>query len=80
MHGDTLKQSQFSNTSSRLSHVNMFASIYVIYLVPGELWNFLEARMQYDKCIENELWSYPCMGTYKPEVCFKQHMLICDCE
>ena len=24
----------------------------VIYLVPGELWNFLEARMLYDKCIE----------------------------
>ena len=25
----------------------------VICLVPGELWNFIEARMLYDKCIEN---------------------------
>ena len=25
----------------------------VICLVPGELWNFLEVRMLYDKCIEN---------------------------
>ena len=25
----------------------------VISLVPGEMWNFLEARMLYDECIEN---------------------------
>ena len=38
----------------------------VICLVPGELWNFLEARMLYDKCIENQLWSYPLhMGSRK---------------
>ena len=32
----------------------------VIRLVPAKLWNFLEVRMLYDKCIENWLWSYPC--------------------
>ena len=61
MHGGTLKQSQFSNTSSRLCYVNILPqfrtnvnlSESVICLVPGELWNFLEARMLYDKCIEN---------------------------
>ena len=33
------------------TNVNLFES--VICLVPGELRNFLEARMLYDKCIEN---------------------------
>ena len=31
--------------------VSLFES--VICFVPGKLWNFLEARMLYDKCIEN---------------------------
>ena len=31
----------------------------VIRLVPAKLSNFLEARVLYDKCIENELLSYP---------------------
>ena len=63
MHGGTLKQSQFSKRSSRLSYVNILpqfktnVSLFesVICLVPIELWNFLEARMLYDKCIENLL-------------------------
>ena len=33
------------------TNVNLSES--VICLVPGELWNFLEARMLYDKCIDN---------------------------
>ena len=37
------------------TNVSLFESF--ICLGPGELWNFLEARMLYDKCIENELWS-----------------------
>ena len=32
------------------TNVSLFES--VICLVPGELWNFLEARMLYDKCLE----------------------------
>ena len=32
---------------------NVNLSEFVICLVPGDLWNFLEARMLYDKCIEN---------------------------
>ena len=32
------------------TNVNLFES--VICLVPANLWNFLEARMLYDKCIE----------------------------
>ena len=39
------------------TNVSLFES--VICLVTGEFWNFLEARMLYDKCIENQLWSYP---------------------
>ena len=38
--------------------VSLFES--VICLVPANLWNFQEARMLYNKCIENKLWSYPC--------------------
>ena len=61
VHGGTLKQTQFSNTSSRLCYVNIlpqfrtYVSLFesVICLVTGELWNFQEARMLYDKCIEN---------------------------
>ena len=59
----TLKQSQFSNKSSRFAmlmllplirtNVNLFES--VICLVPGELWNFLEVIMLYDKCIVNAI-------------------------
>ena len=33
------------------TNVILFES--VICLVPGELWNFLEVRMLYDKCIGN---------------------------
>ena len=33
------------------TNVNLSES--AICLVPGELWDFLEARMLYDKCIEN---------------------------
>ena len=33
------------------TNVSLFES--AICLVTGELWNFLEARMLYDKCIEN---------------------------
>ena len=33
------------------TNVSLFES--VIRLVPAKLWNFLEARMLYDKCIEN---------------------------
>ena len=33
------------------TNVSLFES--VIGLVTGKLWNFLEARMLYDKCIEN---------------------------
>ena len=33
------------------TNVSLFGS--VICLVAGELWNFLEAIMLYDKCIEN---------------------------
>ena len=33
------------------TNVNLSES--VICLVLGELWNFVEARMLYDKCIEN---------------------------
>ena len=32
---------------------NVNISESAICVVPGELWNFLEARMLYDKCIEN---------------------------
>ena len=39
------------------TNVNLFES--GICLGPGELWNFLEARMLYDKCIENLLCSNP---------------------
>ena len=61
MHGGTLKQliaifevqgyamliflPQFRN------NVSLFES--VICLLPAKLWNSLEARMLYDKCIEN---------------------------
>ena len=56
-----------SNTSSRLCFVNILPQFRtnvnliesVICLVPGELWNFLEARKINDKCIEIYLWSYP---------------------
>ena len=37
------------------TNVRLFES--VIRLVPAKLWNFLEARMIHDKCIENQLWS-----------------------
>ena len=33
------------------TNVSLFES--VICLVPEKLWNFLEARLLYDKCIEN---------------------------
>ena len=33
------------------TNVSLFES--VICLVPAKLWNFLEAKMLYDKCIEN---------------------------
>ena len=38
------------------NNVNLFES--VLCLLSGDLWNFLEARMLYDKCIEIKLWSY----------------------
>ena len=40
------------------TNVSPFESVF--RLVPAKLWNFLEARMlyMYDKCIENQLWSY----------------------
>ena len=60
MHGGTIKQSQFRIQVQDYAmliflpqfrtNVDLLES--VIYLVPGELWNFLEARMLYDKCIE----------------------------
>ena len=42
----------------------MLAYMNVVHLVPAKLWNFLEARMLYNKCIENELWSYHCHSSY----------------
>ena len=61
MHGGTLKQPQLLKKVPGLamliffpqfrSNVNLFES--VVRLVPVMLWNFLEARMLYDKCIEN---------------------------
>ena len=41
------------------TNVSLYES--VIFRVPGKLWNFLESKMLYDKCIGNKLWSYPVM-------------------
>ena len=60
MYGGTLKQLQFSDIEVQgydmliflpqfRTNVSLFESD--ICLVPGELWNFLEARIQYDECI-----------------------------
>ena len=35
------------------THVTLFES--VIRFVAAKLWNFLEGRLPYDKCIENQL-------------------------
>ena len=44
-----------------LTKFNTNVSLFecVVFLVPAKLWTFLEARMLYDKCIENQWWSYP---------------------
>ena len=61
MRGSTLKQSQLLKKvqghamliflPQLRTNVSLVES--VIRLVPAKLWNFLEARMLYDKCIEN---------------------------
>ena len=61
MHDGTLKQFELLKKvqshamlillSPLRTNANLFES--VIRLVPAKLWNFLGARMLYDKCIEN---------------------------
>ena len=60
MQGGTLKQSRlFKKVQGHamlvfLPHFRTNVSLFesVICSVTGKLWNFLEARMLYDKCIE----------------------------
>ena len=61
MHGGTLKQSQLLKKVQGhamliflpecRTNVSLFE--YVICVVRAKLWKFLEARMLYDKCVEN---------------------------
>ena len=66
MHGGTLKQSHLLKKvegHAMLIFLPQFRTNFSLYesvirLVPAKFWNFLEARMLFDKCIENKLWSW----------------------